>query len=182
MAFAHERVVSPLAGDAVNTLQDLPVDHDSTAHPGPENQPHHNGLAGRSAKRCLRERETVRVVCHPDFPREQTREILPQRLSVEAGGIRVFEISGRRLDSAGSSDSEHAGTRASREIFQFAHHRDDLGKDKLVSARRVGFDPQAMNRRIRVPGVEDGPFDFGAAEVDAPEQPAHTETRIGMIT
>ena len=39
-----------------------------------------------------------------------------------------------------------------------------------------------MHGRVRVFRIEEGPLNLGASEVQPPEQPAHTETRIGMIT
>jgi len=52
----------------------------------------------------------------------------------------------------------------------------------VVAIRCAGFPSETIQGGLRLPRIQNGSLDFCSSEVDSPEQPTHTETRMGMIT
>lgn len=182
VGLSRERVVPPLAGNSVSAIENFFPNHNASTDTSAENQSHNNPFPSRSSKNCLGKCKAIGVVRSTHLPAKRRSKILPQRLAVQAGGIRIFHRTRAGFDGTGGPDSQNRWTRMPGNTFKIPHYSDDLRKHVCVSLSGTGFPSQTMQSGLRTTRIQDSPLDFCASEVDSPELPAHTETRMGMIT
>src|SRR6185503_18586585 len=90
-----QRVVAPLPGDGIGSVEHLAVHDHARSDAGTENDAVHDvGTLARAVGR-LRQREAVGVVGDEDFARKDRLEIAPDRLTVEADRVRPTQEAGR---------------------------------------------------------------------------------------
>ena len=103
-----QRVVSPLAGDAVGAGEDVAVDDDARADAGAEDDAEHDCCTCRCAVRRFGKREAVGVVADLHLALQQGFEVLQDGLAVEHDRVGVLEAAGCAGERAGRADAERA--------------------------------------------------------------------------
>lgn len=182
MRLAAHRIVSPLPGNAVKAFENLPADNDSTPNPGSQNDPEHNEFPGSRTQSRLRQRAAIRIIGHVKPSPGLLLQIRAQRPSIQTRGVRILQRSRGRINRPRRANSDHLWSRTFCRLFQALDYPEDLPENVLIAMIRTGLLAEPMNRTVRKLRINNGSFDFCPAEVDSPEQSAHTETRIGMIT
>src|SRR5271166_5066994 len=105
-AWPCERIVAPFACDAIASRDDPPIDHDSGAHSGPEDDAeHHRGVA-RGTIDGFRKRKTVRVIFDTYRAAEFRLKIAVKRASIERNAVGIFDEPGARRDRARRADAD----------------------------------------------------------------------------
>ena len=156
-----QRVVAPLAGQAVRARQHPAVDRDAGAGAGAQDHREDDAEAGARAVGGFRQRQAVGVVGQCHRLAQQGHQVLLQRPAVQAGGVAVLHQAARRQCARrADADAERAVARAAGRVGE---RGDGLQRGAVVALRRG----HALAPDQAAGGVEHHGLDLGAAEVDA---------------
>jgi hypothetical protein len=87
MRFSAKRIVPPLAGDAMQALQDTAMDDYSAACSGSENNAKNHAGTGSGSNDGFGEGKAVGVIRHENLGSCQALQILRNRTTVQAGRV-----------------------------------------------------------------------------------------------
>ena len=181
---AGDRVVPPLAGNAVEAVEDFSIHTNPAADSGAEDETKDDGGSASGSPCGFGEGEAICIVGEEDFATQGGGEVVAERAAVEAGGVGIFNRAGEWLHGSRGANADAGGTRACAGFFGLGNERCDLREDVVVAERGAGVASATQNWCVRCGGIANGDLDFCAPQIDSPEQGIgrHCETRMGMIT
>jgi hypothetical protein len=90
-------------------LEDLTINRDPTAHPGPEDDAKHGATPRRCTVGCLGQGKAIGVVRYTYRPAQRRCEIGIKRAAVEAGRICVLDETRGRRNRTRHRDADRGG-------------------------------------------------------------------------
>ena len=96
----------PFPRHGVGADDDPAIDGETTANAGTKNDREDRRTPGCSAVRGLRQREAIRVVGQPHFPRERRGKVPAERTANEPRRVRVLHQTRSRRDCARHPDAD----------------------------------------------------------------------------
>lgn len=157
-----QRVVPPLAGNAVAAAHHLPVDDDPAADPGTEDDAEDIVGAGSGPVDRFGKGKAVGVVGQPDFALQNRLQVAAQRLADQAGGIGVLDQAAGLRFGARNADPDAAAL--PELLFAVFHKAGDRHHGRQVITMRGG-DAPPQQRLARV--VQRDDLDLASTEIDA---------------
>ena len=118
-----QRVVAPLAGDAVGAGEDVTVDHNARAYPRADDHAEHDRCPCRRAIGRFGKRKAVGVVADLHLALQHRFEVLQDGLAVEHDRVGILQASSCAGERAGRADTDGAALPQFR--FGIAHQLGD---------------------------------------------------------
>jgi hypothetical protein len=169
-----ERVVAPLPGHLVGTVENPPSHRDPAAHTGAEYDAEDDLRPLSRPVDRLAQGEAVGVVGHPDRASEPRLDVCLERTAVEPDRVGVLDQTGGAGDDPGDADAHRAGPAGLP--LQLGDQAGDGVEGAVVVAG--GGKPAAGSDDV-LGGESDG-FDLGPAEVDADLHVAQDRRRLSL--
>ena len=147
-----QRVVPPLAGDAVAPGDHAAVHHDAGAAAGADDDAEHGARTGPRAVGGLGQSEAVGVVLDADFPAECLCKVAVEGMAVEADRVGVLHEAGGRADDAryADADADRAELRFDGENgFRRASGRRRRSREGWAGGPAAGWRRPGRARRAR---------------------------------
>ena len=169
-----QRIVSPLAGDAVWPHAHLPIHSNPAAASCAQNHREDQPRASRRSVGRLGDGQAVGVVGAAHGPRQRSRKVALQRLAVQPRRVGILHQPGGAHNRSRNPHA-HRGrfARAAADApLQLLHHLCNRPhRGRVVVLRRRNAQP----RNLRAAPIQREPFDLGAAQVDSDANPfCHT--------